>query len=59
MSGCIGDGEAGEVGHLDFSTVDGDAHSEVGREECYREHGKGAEEEIEEAVDGEDLHGLG
>ena len=46
----VGDGEAGEVGDYDLAAVDGETHGDEGGGESYREHGEGAEEEIEEAL---------
>ena len=57
--GGVRDGESSEVRDLDFATVDGDAHGEVGRDERDHEHCESAEEDVEEAVDGGDFHAAG
>jgi hypothetical protein len=46
----VGDGEAGEVGDYDLATVNSETHGDEGGGESYREHGEGAEEEVEEAL---------
>jgi hypothetical protein len=44
-------GEAGEVGDLDFATVNGEAHGDEGGDERNDEHRQGTEDDVEEAVD--------
>ncbi len=51
LFGGFVDGEAGEVGDVDLAAVDGEAHGEVGGEECDEEERTAAEEDVEEAVD--------
>lgn len=48
----FGDGKASEVGNSDLVAVDGEAHREKGGDERYQNHGHGAEEDVEESIDG-------
>jgi len=58
LAAGVGDGEAGEVGYGDLAAVDGETHGDEGGDEGDHEHGQGSEEDVEEAVDGGDLHCL-
>ena len=51
----VGEREAGEVGDFDLAAVNGEAHGDEGGEQRDDEHGKRAEEDVEEAVDAADL----
>jgi len=54
----FGASEAGEVGHLDFAAMDGEAHGDERGEERDHEHGQRTEKDVEESVDPGDLHCL-
>ena len=52
----LGEGETGEVGDFDFAAVDGEAHGDEGGEQSDDDHRQGAEDDVEEAIDGLSLH---
>jgi len=54
----VSQGEAGEVGNFDLAAMDGEAHGDERREERDDQHGKGAENDVEEAVDPGNSHCL-
>ena len=51
----VGEREAGEVRDFDLAAVNGEAHGDEGGEQRDDEHGKRAEEDVEEAVDAADF----